>query len=338
MSGNKKKNVIIASIVFAVLVIGAVVGIVFLYKSKNDKDTEAGKRDNSVVEATVDPNEKHEADATTEKADGTTEEAASGKTSTEKTTEKTDKADAKDDKDKVEKTTEIITTESITAETEVKDTSDGDGDEPAVDNTIEDSAEETPVGNTHVHNWVTETYYTTESKVVHHDAVTHVVHHDAVTHTEEQTHWVLYTELGIYELPGCDLDSSECPCPGHHDGYWTCHYCGQTFPTEAAIFRHYDDLERLEVENIATHEDLGNGMHRYTYKDYELQASIEEHLCWGYQGTPGYDDQKLVTETTTVVDKEAYDETIVDNPAWDETVETEVPHTREVCSECGALR
>ena len=311
MSVNKKKNVIIASIVFAVLVIGAVVGIVFLYKSKNDKYTEAGKRDNSVVEATVDPNEKHAADATTEKAGGTTEEAVSEKTSgdstktsIEKTTEKTDKADGKGNKDK----------------------------------TTEDSVEETPAGNTHVHNWVTETYYTTESKVVHHDAVTHVVHHDAVTHTEEQTHWVLYSELGIYELPGCDLDSSECPCPGHHDGYWTCHYCGQTFPTEAAIFRHYDDLDRLEVENIATHEDLGNGMHRYTYKDYELQASIEEHLCWGYQGTPGYDDQKLVTETTTVVDKEAYDETIVDNPAWDETVETEVPHTREVCSECGAVR
>ena len=44
------------------------------------------------------------------------------------------------------------------------------------------------------------------------------------------------------------------------------------------------------------------------------------------------------TETVTVVDQEAWDETVVDTPAWDETVEVQVPHTRTVCSECGATK
>lgn len=37
----------------------------------------------------------------------------------------------------------------------------------------------------HVHKYTkSETYYTTETQTVHHDAVTHTVHHDAVTHQE----------------------------------------------------------------------------------------------------------------------------------------------------------
>ena len=41
-----------------------------------------------------------------------------------------------------------------------------------------------PTTQAHVHNFKTETYYTTETQTVHHDAVTHTVHHDAVTHQE----------------------------------------------------------------------------------------------------------------------------------------------------------
>lgn len=53
-----------------------------------------------------------------------------------------------------------------------------------------------PTETSHVHTWTTETYYTTESNVVHHDAVTHVeevttyttetqtIHHDEVSHVE----------------------------------------------------------------------------------------------------------------------------------------------------------
>lgn len=171
----------------------------------------------------------------------------------------------------------------------------------------------------HTHTWETKTINVTE---------TTIVHHDAVTHTEEQSHWVKYTDLGIYELPGCDLDSSECTNPGHHDGCWVCHYCGQTFPTITAINKHYDDIEAQYTANIATHEDLGNGMHRYTYKDPDLEAALSEHLCWGYQGSSGWDDQKLVTETVTVIDQ----------AAWDETIETPVSRTVTMCSECGAIQ
>lgn len=41
-----------------------------------------------------------------------------------------------------------------------------------------------PTTQAHVHNFKTETYYTTETQTIHHDAVTHTVHHDAVTHQE----------------------------------------------------------------------------------------------------------------------------------------------------------
>ena len=42
-----------------------------------------------------------------------------------------------------------------------------------------------PTTQAHVHKFDSEeTYYTTETKTVHHDAVTHTVHHDAVTHQE----------------------------------------------------------------------------------------------------------------------------------------------------------
>ena len=120
----------------------------------------------------------------------------------------------------------------------------------------------------HVHTWTTETYYTTETQTVHHDAVTHVVHHDAVTHTV------------------------------HHDGCYTCKSCGATFTSSEAAGAH-----------------CTNSMSCYTA---------------GYSGSPGWDEE--------VVDTPAWDETVVDTPAWDETVEVQVPHTRSVCSECGATK
>ena len=45
-----------------------------------------------------------------------------------------------------------------------------------------------------------------------------------------------------------------------------------------------------------------------------------------------------VPHTTTVVDQAAWDETVVDKPAYDETVDVQVPHTRTVCSKCGATK
>lgn len=144
----------------------------------------------------------------------------------------------------------------------------------------------------HVHTWTTETYYTTETQVVHHDAVTHTVHHDAVTHQETVTTYTTETTTV------------------HHDGSYRCCGCGATFSSESAVISHCES-------NI-------------------------DCLAAGYVGTPGYDEQVQTqvphTETVTVVDSEAWDETVVDTPAWDETVEVQVPHTRTVCSECGATK
>lgn len=54
-----------------------------------------------------------------------------------------------------------------------------------------------PTTQAHVHNFKPETYYTTETKTVHHDAKTHIVHHDAVTH-QETTYKTETIERGGY--------------------------------------------------------------------------------------------------------------------------------------------
>lgn len=134
----------------------------------------------------------------------------------------------------------------------------------------------------HVHTWITETYYTTETQVVHHDAVTHTVHHDAVTHQETVTTYTTETQQ-VHKYMCCD--------------------CGATFDSDAAANDHMMNCE-----------------HYSGYTDYyETVTTQVPH-----------------TTTQTVVDQEAWDETVVDTPAWDETVEVQVPHTRSVCSECGA--
>ena len=47
------------------------------------------------------------------------------------------------------------------------------------------TSQSTNTEQAHVHKFDSEeTYYTTETKTIHHDAVTHTVHHDAVTHQE----------------------------------------------------------------------------------------------------------------------------------------------------------
>lgn len=54
-----------------------------------------------------------------------------------------------------------------------------------------------PTTQAHVHNFKSETYYTTETQTVHHDAVTHTVHHEAVTH-QETTYETQTIERGGY--------------------------------------------------------------------------------------------------------------------------------------------
>lgn len=83
----------------------------------------------------------------------------------------------------------------------------------------------------------------------------------------------------------------------HHDGYYVCYGCGATFTSADAA---------------AAHCDAG------------------DDVCFGsgFGGTPGYDEQVSTqvphTETVTVTDK----------PAWDETVVDKTEYT--YCSECGA--
>lgn len=66
----------------------------------------------------------------------------------------------------------------------------------------------------HVHNYKSETYYTTETQTVHHDAVTH--QETVTTYTDETT-------------------------TVHHDGSFTCRGCGATFTTGAAAAAHCDN-------------------------------------------------------------------------------------------------
>ena len=88
----------------------------------------------------------------------------------ETTTQKPD--EAKDEKTE-HQNQDVDPTEATTQET--NDT------KPSTQPTNQSSESTTQA---HVHNFKPETYYTTETQTIHHDAVTHTVHHDAVTHQE----------------------------------------------------------------------------------------------------------------------------------------------------------
>lgn len=217
----------------------------------------------------------------------TIEQVVETATDTEATTTTTEQTELENqDKDPTEATTQTPSTTGTTQQTTQGTTQ----ETTTAPTTQTPTTEATNPG--HVHTWVTETYYTTETQVVHHDAVTHTVHHDAVTHQEQVTTYTTETQTV------------------HHDGCYTCNSCGATFSSESDAIAH-----------------CTNSMSCYTA---------------GYSGSPEWDEQVTVqvphTTTQTVVDQEAWDETVVDTPAWDETVEVQVPHTRTVCSECGAVK
>lgn len=72
-----------------------------------------------------------------------------------------------------------------------------------------------PTTQAHVHKYTkSETYYTTETQTIHHDAVTH--QETVTTYTDETT-------------------------TVHHDGCFTCCGCGATFTTGAAAAAHCDN-------------------------------------------------------------------------------------------------
>ena len=131
-------------------------------------------------------------------------------TDTEATTTTTEQTELENqDKDPTEATTQGTTqqtTQGTTQETTTAPT------------TQTPTTEATNPG--HVHTWVTETYYTTETQVVHHDAVTHTVHHDAVTHQETVTTYTTETTTV------------------HHDGDYVCRGCGAHFTSAEAAAAH----------------------------------------------------------------------------------------------------
>lgn len=153
----------------------------------------------------------------------------------------------------------------------------------------------------HVHTWVTETRY----KIVHHDAKKNTVHHDS------QTHVVHHDAVTHQETQTTYTTEYETV---HHDGNYVCRGCGATFTSEADANAH-------------------------------CMSNSVECAMGGWSGTAGWDEEVPVqvphTETVTIVDQAAWDETVVDKAAWDETVvdheayDEQVPYTVTVCSECG---
>ena len=85
----------------------------------------------------------------------------------------------------------------------------------------------------------------------------------------------------------------------HHDGHYVCYGCGATFTS---------------ADTAAAHCDAG------------------DDVCFGsgFGGTPGYDEQvsTQVPHTETV--------TVTDQAAWDETVVEKIEYT--YCSECGVQK
>lgn len=117
---------------------------------------------------------------------------------TETTTQKPD--EVKDEK------TESHKQDADPTEVTTQETNDA---KPSTQHTNQSSSTE----QTHVHKYKSETYYTTETQTVHHDAVTHTVHHDAVTHQET-----------TYTTETQDVE---------HDGY-ACSGCGACYDSRGA--------------------------------------------------------------------------------------------------------
>lgn len=84
-----------------------------------------------------------------------------------------------------------------------------------------------PTTQAHVHKFDSEeTYYTTETKTIHHDAVTHTVHHDAVTHQETtyttetqtiETNGYMCSDGAFFEDEGAAAAYAD----EHLFGYWS---------------------------------------------------------------------------------------------------------------------
>ena len=123
----------------------------------------------------------------------------------------------------------------------------------------------------------------------------------------------------------------------------------ETYYTTEPQKVHHDAVTRVLHHDAVTHQET-----TYTTEEIAVAAGyVCDDGAFFEDGVEAarYADERLlgycsgckyetvqVPHTTTVVDQAAWDETVVDKPAWDETVEVQVPHTRTVCSKCGATK
>lgn len=195
-------------------------------------------------------------------------------------------------------------TEATSEQTELEN-QDKDPTEATTQQTTQSTTQETttaPTTQTQTTESTNPAHVHTWTTETYYTTETQTVHHDAVTHTVHHDAVTHQETVTTYTTETTTV---------HHDGEYVCNGCGATFTSASAAADHCD-----------------NGSDTCYYS--------------GYTGRPGWDEtvetQVPHTETVTVVDQEAWDETVVDTPAWDETVEVQVPHTRTVCSECGATQ
>lgn len=149
------------------------------------------------------------------------------------------------------------------------------------------AATETPA-SAHVHTWTTETYYTTET-----------VHHDAVTHTETTTIVDQEAWTETIENPGPALDLS----------WWN-------GGAEVEI----QDVEVYMVDDGTTFDNV------YDAAQYCNAHDPMDFHVHTFRTVIIYHPAVTHTESTTILDQ----------AAWDETVQ--VPHTRQVCTGCGVTK
>ena len=134
--------------------------------------------------------------------------------------------------------------------------------------------------------------------------------------------------------------------------YRTVHHDAQTYVVHHDAVTHQETQTTYTTEYETIHH-LGNYLCRGCGATFETEADANAHCMsnsvecavGGWSGADGWDEtvetQVPHTETVTIVDQPAWDETVIDKAAWDETVvdheayDEQVPYTVTVCSECG---
>lgn len=240
----KKKNLVITITVVTAISLGILTGC-GAYTNSNAKGDPL--MPSATVESVVETED--ETETTTQKPEETTQKTE------ETTTQKPD--EAKDEK--TERQNQDADPTEATTTQQSNDT------KPSTQPTNQSTE---PTTQAHVHNFKPETYYTTETQTVHHDAVTHTVHHDAVTHQETKYKTDTIERDGYMCDDGAffeDIDEAAAYCNERILGYrsWTQRETVQVPYTETVVDQAaYDETvtdkpawdEKVEVQVAHTRE------------------------------------------------------------------------------------